>query len=376
MPVVLDINSGLPEAEVLPLGVNLPRYLIRLPLEEVHKIRQLAAGLREAEVSETEGILVIVELPPDQAGTHFDVMRAAGPGQRTLFLEDVIDVEDRNKPIVAQSEAAASAAHGRDVDSRQSGDLVVYVGIRHPKLGAGVGALIGRGSVQPEPRKAAFQFHYHRGTDDVNEVHHIVLRVGLRRTREDSATRADCYAIHRRVGKQGGLRVEGRVVGKTREHTVFVGEAMIDTGVVSVAVIGALDVAVVIRTQHGSRSRVRRRKQLPVLQRYLIQLVGRNDGAANVSEVSGVPLFEQSGREDDTGGFPRADSQSLIVAEEKRLVFLNAATDGAAKLVLAVGWTRCSGSIGEEIVRIELVITQELIETAMEIVGSRFRKQI
>src|SRR5579862_404886 len=143
MPVVLHIDGGLPEAEVLTLGIYLPLNLVRLALNEVLQIEKL--GLGKSEVGQPERILVIIDLAPNHAGPELDVVSSSGPGERTLFLKHVVDVEDGNVPVVAEREAAAHGAHWHDVDGRQPGNLIADIRVRHPEFLAGVSALIRSG---------------------------------------------------------------------------------------------------------------------------------------------------------------------------------------------------------------------------------------
>ena len=87
-------------------------------------------------------------------------------------------------------------------------------------------------------------------------------------------------------------------------------------------------------------------------------------------------LFIQRRREDQTGRHALADSQGLNIAEEKRLVFFDGTAQGPAKLVLAELRTGHAGFIGEEIVGVELVVAQELIKTAVKVVGAGLSQQI
>ena len=89
--------------------------LIRLALDEVHQIGQLILG--ETEIGQAESVLVVVQLPADYSRAELDVVGAPGPSYRALLLEYVINVEDGNKAIVAECEAAAYAPHGHDVNS-------------------------------------------------------------------------------------------------------------------------------------------------------------------------------------------------------------------------------------------------------------------
>src|SRR5213593_4873378 len=95
-PVVLHVDVGLPEAEVLTLGIYLPLNLVWLALYEVHQIGELILG--EPEVCQPERILIIIELPANHSAPELHVVRTLGPGQRALFLENVIDIQDGNKP--------------------------------------------------------------------------------------------------------------------------------------------------------------------------------------------------------------------------------------------------------------------------------------
>src|SRR5260221_13587596 len=85
VPVILHINTGLPETEVLALLIDLPGNLVRLALNHIFQIQEW--GLCEPEVAQAVGILIIVKLSTDQTGAEFDIVRASGPGQRTLFLK-------------------------------------------------------------------------------------------------------------------------------------------------------------------------------------------------------------------------------------------------------------------------------------------------
>src|SRR5262249_53466301 len=60
-PVVLDVDVGFPEAEILPFGIDLPLNFIRLALDEIGQIGEFV--LRESEVTQTERVLIIVQLP-------------------------------------------------------------------------------------------------------------------------------------------------------------------------------------------------------------------------------------------------------------------------------------------------------------------------
>ena len=87
---------------------------------------------------------------------------------------------------------------------------------------------------------------------------------------------------------------------------------MIDAGVVGGAVIGLFDVA------RCSSDRVTvgdpvfgAGNNFQYFRRNRIQLVGGMIDAAYVAEISGVLLFKQCGREDQTGGHALHDSQGL-----------------------------------------------------------------
>ena len=99
------------------LGIYLPLNLVRLALYEVHQIGELILG--EPEVCQPERILIIIELPANHSAPELNVVRTRGPGQRTLFLENVIDIQDGNKPVVSEREAAAYGPHGHDVNRGQ-----------------------------------------------------------------------------------------------------------------------------------------------------------------------------------------------------------------------------------------------------------------
>src|SRR5258708_39276496 len=100
MPVILHIDIGFPEAEVLALLIDLPGDFVRLALNHILQIQQ--RSLSESEVAQAESVLIIIELPPDEAGTELDVVSALSPGERTLFLKHVVDVADRHEPVVTE----------------------------------------------------------------------------------------------------------------------------------------------------------------------------------------------------------------------------------------------------------------------------------
>jgi len=73
-----------------------------------------------------------------------------------LFLKNVIDIEDGNESVVAESEIAAGAYEARKLYRRQSRNLRVHVGVRLPELRALISTLVGRGRQQVEPGESAF----------------------------------------------------------------------------------------------------------------------------------------------------------------------------------------------------------------------------
>src|SRR5947209_4466254 len=104
-------------------------------------------------------------------------------------------------------------------------------------------------------------------------VRHVTLRVCLRRAWENSAARAHLYSVHSHVGEKSRLRIKGGVVRKTPKDTVFVAEAMIDTGIGRRTVIDLVHVCVVVGPELSRSAGVRSREQFPVLQRNGVELV-------------------------------------------------------------------------------------------------------
>src|ERR1700674_856115 len=62
---------------------------------------------------------------------------------------------------------------------------------------------------------------------------------------------------------------------------------------------------------------------------------------------------------------------TLIVAKNECLIFLNRASGGTSKLIPAKGWLRVAVYIINEICRVQRFVAKELVYTAMEIVGTR-----
>src|SRR5262245_30101645 len=103
-------------------------------------------------------------------------------------------------------------------------------------------------------------------------VRHVALRICLRGAWEDSAPRAHRLSVHSHVGEKSRLRVEGGVVRKPPKDTVFVADAMIDTGIDRRTVIELVDVCVVVGPELSRSASVRSREQLPVLQSNGVEL--------------------------------------------------------------------------------------------------------
>ena len=79
-------------------------------------------------------------------------------------------------------------------------------------------------------------------------------------------------------------------------------------------------------------------------------------------------------RRDDCG---RADdplrlAYPFVVAEDEGPVLADRASGSGAELVALVRRFRLVTGIGEEVIRIQLIVAQELVEVAMECVRSRF----
>ena len=67
------------------------------------------------------------------------------------------------------------------------------------------------------------------------------------------------------------------------------------------------------------------------------------------------------------------DARRLEVAEEERAVAHHRAAEVAAELILVVRRLRLIGPLGEEVVRVERVVAEEVVRRAADAVGSGLR---
>src|SRR5205807_712506 len=72
-----------------------------------------------------------------------------------------------------------------------------------------------------------------------------------------------------------------------------------------------------------------------------------------------------------TGGGTKVLSSAVPVKEEEGLVLLYWSADGAAILVAPQGWNLVTHLVGEPVVGVQLLVAQEIVDAAVEIVSPR-----
>src|SRR5271154_4435835 len=119
---------------------------------------------------------------------------------------------------------------------------------------------------------------------------------------------------------------------------------MIHAGVVRGAVIGLIDVVVVVGRYGGRAPYVRRGPQTPILQTNGVDLSRRNDDSTRlIAEISWILFFKQGRRRKKTGRDALDNPQRLGIDEEECLVFSDGSSEGSAELVLPVFRARRAG---------------------------------
>ena len=82
-------------------------HVVEVALQQSGKAGELlgGGGIRErveAVAADTEVVLDVGGLTADESGTHFDTLLAAVDGDRGVFLEGVVDVDDRDEVTAAE----------------------------------------------------------------------------------------------------------------------------------------------------------------------------------------------------------------------------------------------------------------------------------
>src|SRR5471032_1219633 len=193
MPVVLHKNVGLPGAIVLVIETKLPGNGGGNALQKAGQAvrRRTCRGSAPCELAGAILGLVIVHLAPDYAAAYLDVVGVVSPRQHALVLEHVVDVVNGNRGAVAERVAASLPGVPIDRDIQQARNKLVYVGSGNAELIRKVSALIRRERRNIQPRESALHFHDHRGTEDVNKIQHVRIRVFGRVPRINAVARID-----------------------------------------------------------------------------------------------------------------------------------------------------------------------------------------
>src|SRR5437879_2568380 len=98
---------------------------------------------------------------------------------------------------------------------------------------------------------------------------------------------------------------------------------------------------------------------------------GVETAALITAKFAEVSCTFQGTRHSGASGYGAAGTGSFVVEEEECPVLLNRPANGAAEVVPAHGSEFDAGLVIEEVIGVELVVAQEIISAAMELVRTR-----
>ena len=371
-------ESGIHGQLVGRLPVVLPVERIRVQLlvrlREVRKlgVRDVAeqeiaediAGERIAERHRAPRRRHVQERVPHrhrQVDAELPLVRAAEHRERIGHLRDVGPLILRQKVRRSQAVAARAEVHA----GQSAGDARV---VREAQRDAGLaeGILNGRGVrlVVSKP-----QFVQRARTDCVvpagGEGSRGHLLVAPRR-------RAGAVGDAAEIARNEPLAVRLKVA---REHVVAVAEMEIGAAEIALRIIGGVRGPEIIVRACG----IRQRKEIHQLTGDGIdaarrdRVVGEREARQRIADRAGehtVPLSRRG--HDRRPNHTLREARRFDVAEKEGLAARDRAAQVAAEVVLLV--VRFDGALAdrEEIVRVELVVPQELVGGAVHVVGARF----
>jgi len=385
-PVVLDEDAGLPR---LQLGIDhqvRPRHLEGVAEQErcggVAADAAAVVGGRGGEGVEAGAVVALNrrERAANDRDAGLDVVRAADVSERRLALPGLVLEQNRHEPRVAERRVAGH----RHV--RQAGCAVVDVDALEPEragdvLPVGLGQRLG---VEVEPARLGLEEQ--RRLDDLQVVRLQAPGVGDRRAAEAGRRAAGVDAVDQ--AEHAGHDGLHGVVRVTHVERPVVGEAVIEPDVEGVGGLLAVDGGGEVAGQTGRR---RRWIEVEKALRHRVDAVGRDhvvrkrhprrghrivdDDAAGAQQFREVAVAHRRGRHGAHPGLAALLVVALVVGEEEGAVADDAAAEAAAPLLLAEPRLGLVAA-GEEVVAVELLVAEEAVPRAVEVVGARFGQDV